>query len=327
MLYRGIENPSVSQLVLLPFSLNGSNSLKYALAKDDEGNLKGYCIIIESQSNLFPFIKTAKIQFGPICEKSEIEIILLSKIYSYYKDLKFAKIEIQLRHVAGQESENIFNSLSRTFSFYHKYNKNNRCTIHIQLSRTLEEIQGDFSSVLSKNIRSAINKNVKVQLSLSNEEFKEFALLYTKMGNKRGAIHYTETYLFDLCRFLITSKNGFLLCSFVDKKMIGGGLFVDQGEKTEYLIGATDPDYKKIPSSHLVLYEAIKFAKKEGKKIFDLGGIGYYAETNDQIHNINQFKETFSKNHVFYAKLMYVDMRPFYLYTLKILSFLKNRWS
>ncbi len=326
-LYQQLNDVSIFQLISFPALTSANNKLKYVLAINAEESLVGYCVMTEAHSNSLPFIKTAKIQYGPVCEKTEVEVSMLNEIYDYYKTLGYSSIEIQLRHLAGLESEKIVAEASKHFSFYHKYNKNNRCTIHIDLTKTIDEIQKDFANVLLKNIRSAINKNVKVRLAVLDEEIKEFASLYMKMGNKRGTIHYTETYLFDLCKFLIETQNGFLLCSFADEKMIGGGLFINQGDKTEYQIGATDPDFKKIPASHLVLFEAIKHAKETGRKIFDMGGIGFYATPADQIYNINQFKENFSKNYVFYTKVLYVDMKPFYLKLLKMLSFIKSRWS
>lgn len=326
-LYQLLNDVSIFQLISFPSLPSANNKQKYALATDTEENLVGYCVITEAHSNSLPFIKTAKIQYGPVCEKPEVETLMLKEIYNYYKTLGFSSIEIQLRQVAGQESEKIVAEVSKHFSFYHKYNKSNRCTIHIDLTKTIDEIQKDFANVLTKNIRSAINKNVVVRLAVLEKEIKDFASLYMKMGNKRGTIHYTETYLFDLCKFLIKTQNGFLLCSFVDEKMIGGGLFIHQGGKTEYQIGATDPDFKKIPASHLVLFEAIKHAKATGKKIFDMGGIGFYATPAEQIYNINQFKENFSKNYVFYTKVLYVDMNPFYLKLLNMLSFIKSRLS
>ncbi len=326
-LYQQLNDVSIFQHVSFPALPSANNKLKYVLATDVEESLAGYCVMTEAHSNSLPFIKTAKIQYGPVCAKPEMEVLLLNEIYNYYKTHGFSSMEIQLRHVAGQAGEKIVTEASKHFSFYHKYNKNNRVSLHIDLSQPIEKIQKEFTSDLSKNLKKAVNKNVKVRLVVIDEEIKEFASLYMKMGNKRGTIHYTETYLFKLCKFLIETQNGFLLCSFVDEKMIGGGLFINQGDKTEYQIGATDPDFKKIPSSHLVLFEAIKYAKETDKKIFDMGGIGFYATPADQIHNINQFKENFSKNYVFYTKVLYVDMKPFYLKLLNILSFIKSRWS
>src|ERR1043165_9149037 len=308
IIYNKLADASISQLVSFPYVLSPANQLKYAVAMDEDGAMTGYCIILESKLRL-PFLKTAQIQFGPVSISTECDIYLVSEIYRHYKKEGFATLQIQLRFTES-EGEKVTRALAEKFAFYQKEDNKNRCTLHIDLDQSIVQIQAGFATVLSKNIRSAINKNVVVRLVSSEEEMKQFAALYMKMGSQRGVIHYTEEYISQLSQFFYSTGNGFLLCAFVDDKMIGGGLFVNQGNMAVYLIGATDPDSKKIPSSHLVLFEAIKFAKAAGKKIFDMGGIGYYAKPGEQIYSINQFKENFTKNRVFYTKVLYCDLNP-----------------
>jgi len=63
-----------------------------------------------------------------------------------------------------------------------------------------------------------------------------------------------------------------------------------------------------LPALHSVFWEAIQWSKKNGFKLFDLGGYGHYATENDQVFYINNFKRNFTENYFFYPKRMIFEL-------------------
>jgi lipid II:glycine glycyltransferase (peptidoglycan interpeptide bridge formation enzyme) len=49
-----------------------------------------------------------------------------------------------------------------------------------------------------------------------------------------------------------------------------------------------------IPASHLLVWEAMRWAKRRGCKTFDLGGYSLVARPGDSLWGINQFKRGFA---------------------------------
>jgi len=311
LLYNSITNASVYQYVLFPYFLKNGSVYNYAMLYSDDKKLLGYCIIIESYFRKLPFIKTASIVYGPIAVEKETEVELLNLICNYYKNRKFTSVFIQLRHLVGNHSEYILNTLYKSHSYNYTTVSQNQCTLLIDLHQPLDNIYANFSSVLKKNVKSAINKHVQVSEIMTQSEIAEFAVVYSKMCINRNITLYSYDEIIDLCNFVLNdNSNGFLLKSCIEGKMVGGGVFINQGEKTVYVIGATDPEFKKIPSSHLILFEAIKVSQKKGQQTFDMGGFSYFTKQGEQADAINQFKLNFTSDYVFYAKKIKVIFRP-----------------
>jgi len=311
LLYNSVTDPSVYQHVLFPYFLKKGSTNNYAMLYSKEKKMLGYCIIIESYLRKLPFIKTSRIIQGPIAEAKETEVELLNSICSYYKNKKYVSVFIQLRHLVGNHSESILSEFYKSHHFDRDAVSQNQCTLLIDLRAPINNIYENFTSVLKKNIKSAINKQVQVSEIFTQNEIREFAAVYSKMCIHRNITLYSYEEIIGLCNFALKENNGFLLKSSIKGKMMGGGIFINQGKKTVYMIGATDPEFKKIPLSHLVLYEAIKISQQKEQETFDMGGVSYSAQKGEQADAINQFKLNFSSNYVFYAKKINVIFRPF----------------
>ena len=310
VLYNSVSNTSVFQHVLFPYFLKNGSSYNYAMLYSEDKKLQGYCIIIESYFQKLPFIKTARIIHGPIAEAKETEVELLNSMCSYYKNKKYTSVFIQLRHLVGNHSEYILNELYKTNGFRYNAIFENQCTLFINLHQSIDDIHSNFTSDLKKNIKRAINKHVEVSEMKTQNEIAEFALVYSRMCAHRNITLYSAHEIVGFCNFILDENNGFLLKSCVQGKIVGGGIFINQGNKTVYTIGATDPELKKTPLSHLILFEAIKISQQKGQKIFDMGGYNYFAKQGEQADAINQFKLNFTPNYVFYAKKINVVFRP-----------------
>ena len=76
-------------------------------------------------------------------------------------------------------------------------------------------------------------------------------------------------------------------------ELVAGGIFIFWQGVGFYHHGASSLKYPKIPVSYLLLWEAIKEAKKRGCKKFNFWGIAPFKKTGD--------KEVFEKSHPWYG--------------------------
>ena len=128
-------------------------------------------------------------------------------------------------------------------------------------------------------------------------EIVNFASIFDKLYNRRKIKPQwnstSETFIY-WYKILYFYKKAIWTGVYNDEeKMIGAILFINEGERLICQFGASDPDYRKFPISHLCIHEVIKYAKNNNFKYLDLGGYDMDATPSDQTYNINIFKKHF----------------------------------
>jgi lipid II:glycine glycyltransferase (peptidoglycan interpeptide bridge formation enzyme) len=309
-LYRNTAHSSIYQNIHFPNFLSRNSVIKYGLLYDSSELLIAYCMIVESYLRKLPFIKTAVIVGGPICEDKEREVFFLGEISKFYKKERYTSLSIQLRYPASSTSDYILNEFSKKMKYSFGEITKNKATLFLSLNKTIEEIYDSFSGSLKTSIKKARNSKVIVSAISSEKDIEEFSMIYEKMCFSRKIHLNHKNEISEQCRFALQNNNGFILKSMIDDKMIGGAIFITHKEKTVYMCGASDPDCKKIPSMHLLLFEAIKEAKSLGNDFFDLGGYTIHCAPNDQAIGINQFKFNFTSNIIYYTKRIIIVFNP-----------------
>jgi len=283
---------------------------KYALLKDNN-IIVFYSRILESHFSKLPFIKTATINF-PFYQNKEVGVKGLLEISNHYKAKKYTKIDIQLYYCNSNENYFIEQSILKKYTNY--ILQNNISSLEINLHKTIDSIQFNFKNVLKKNIKSSINKGVYAKQLFSNSEYENLERIYSKMyANKNISINKMLNFN-KLVEFIKTTNLGYIIGVFsAENILIGGVVIITHNNRAEYLVGATHPEFKKLPSSHIAILEAIKIAKNLNCSIFDMGGYVFDISEKQEYKSINDFKYNFTQDIIFYPKKIEIQLnRIFY---------------
>jgi lipid II:glycine glycyltransferase (peptidoglycan interpeptide bridge formation enzyme) len=147
------------------------------------------------------------------------------------------------------------------------------------------------------------------------------------MSNYKNLNHYNKDQIKCTLDFIIKKKYGFIMGCFFDNELIGGIVCINQGNRTEYFIGISHPEFRKLPINHLGIYESILHAKNCNQNVFDMGGIVLNAKEDDQLYSIGEFKKDFSKKIVEFNPEISIITNEFhhlikncYLYLTKLLN-------
>lgn len=288
---------------------------KFVLIYDCNQKLIGYASVFLSCYSFFPFFKIAKILYGPILLNEKDDLIVMQEIVSFFKKSKrILSLEIQ-RNSFCNKQQPLSNSISN----------NLRATLFIDLKCSEEDIFKSFSSVLKKNIKSAKNKGVTIEHLSNRDAIDSFVSIYESMCRYRGVSLSNAENVTSVCNFLFSTNKGFILLVKFENTIIGGGVFLNNGNTCTYYIGATDEKYKKIPTSHYLLYQAILEAKNTGMSFFDFGGYDLNTSSEKQSFNINQFKIQFSQDIRVYTEPLMIINRPIIKKVLSFISSLKSK--
>jgi lipid II:glycine glycyltransferase (peptidoglycan interpeptide bridge formation enzyme) len=287
----------------------------------DENEIRSFCLITQS-------FRFAHIEFGPVCNEKELVIISINEIINYYKKKGFLSIDIQMYYKSGYDTEYIEYALNTEHRIKYSFNNSNtKSSIEIDLEKSIDDIYGKIRKGHKSDIKKAIKLGFTVDPVRSEDELASFFEIYAKMCKARNieegelsSVNMTKIY-----NYLVKNNKGVIfIVRDNDGIILGGAIFVYQGISVRYYKGASDPDKRDIPVTHIVLYEAIKKAKADNFRYFDFWGYNHFANENDQVYYINHFKKGFGGYYTFFAKKMNIDLFPFGCEIYKSMLFVRN---
>ena len=144
-----------------------------------------------------------------------------------------------------------------------------------------------------KGCLSSIKKAQKVIQVTTSMHVRDFQRLYNLTMDRNNA---TREYYFSPGFFIeLMSLNAVMYSALLDERVVSSIIILYHGEYAHYFLAGSDERYRQLNPSNLLLSEAINQAKKDGFKIFNLGG------GKDDSHS--SFKRSFSRL-----------SKPFYVY-------------
>ncbi len=273
----------------------------------DESGIRSFCQINER-------LRSAQICYGPVCCDKQLMIDSIDEIISYYKKLGYYYLGIQMYYKSGNDTEYIEYVLNKRHNIKHFFNSENaKSSIEIDLRDSIEEIYGRIRHGHKNDIKKAIKQGVTFDVVKNKDELDSFIKIYYKICKARN-IDYgglTAENIHEIYSYLINHNKGQILISKdKDNVVLGGEILLYQGISVRCWKGVSDPDQRDIPSSHFLLYEAIKSSKNANFRFFDFGGYNHFADKNNHVYNINHFKKGFGGDYTFFAKKMNISLIP-----------------
>jgi len=185
------------------------------------------------------------------------------------EDCDFIRISPILKKT--KENEEIFSILGF---------KNAPIFIHPEITWELniEKSEEDILAGMRKTTRYLIKKAQKEKLLTIREEnslegVSLFNKIYLETKERQHFVPFSLEYLQK--EFLAFKDEGqiSILLGNYKGEVIAGGIFIFWQNLAFYHHGASSRKYSKIPTSYLLLWEAIKKAKQKGCKVFNFWGI------------------------------------------------------
>lgn len=192
-------------------------------------------------------------------------------------------------------------------------------TLYYQAEWTrIISLDGDEETILQRmkkktryEIRRTLKENVTVEqyrketVDLESEiikqAFGQFLDLYHMMVQRQGYVGYTDDYLWQQFKLFFHNNQAELLLAKQNNRYLAGAIFLDYGDTRSYLHAASIPDTKISPPS-LILWEAIRLAKKRGKQWLDLFGIATPGRRYVSRVGLSNFKEGFGGEEVHWSR-------------------------
>lgn len=185
-----------------------------------------------------------------------------------------------------------FHPLLRNHAFLEGYSElaGIRKTVMIDLSNP-DGIWNDMESSCRNMIRKARKNGVSVRVDDDPATLDTFIELYQQTMKRNGTSPY---YLFSSAFFRVTmdslGKNMFIANACYGGKIIASSMFLRGPNFLHYHFSGSDPEFKNLQATSLLLYETALSESARGMKVFHLGG-GFRSQ-NDPLF---RFKRSFSR--------------------------------
>ena len=119
------------------------------------------------------------------------------------------------------------------------------------------------------NIGVALRHKLRVEHGINEKLLKDFYDLYMETAHRSSFSGRSAKYFQDLINTLDKNGAGELIVVYQGKRPLSAGIFLYYGQMASYLYGSSGGD-RQLMGPYLMHWEAIKRAKKNGCKLYDL---------------------------------------------------------
>jgi len=145
-------------------------------------------------------------------------------------------------------------------------------TVWVDLTADEDAILARMKQKWRYNVRLATRKGVTVRVGDANDVAKFIALMQTTGRRKDFGVHTPEYYRRFWQMFAPSGHAALLLATF-EEEPLAGVMLAQLGDKAYYFYGASGNKRRNLMPSHLLQWEAMRWAKSRGCTAYDLWGV------------------------------------------------------
>lgn len=155
----------------------------------------------------------------------------------------------------------------------------------LRLAHDENQVFAGFADSVKRNVRKCSRSGVRITKTVSEEALRAFYYLHTKNRKRHGLPVQPYRFFQSVARNVFNSNHGHLLQATCDGRVIASHLYCYFADTAVYKYGAADPRYLNVRPNNGLVWEAIRWAVREGYKELCFGR----TEREDQ--GLARFKE------------------------------------
>jgi len=145
-------------------------------------------------------------------------------------------------------------------------------THSLSLIPSEEDIFRSFKKTqVQQRIQLAIKNGLYSVIRRDIEAINEFYRLHLLTRKRLGVPIQPKRFFYNLFNEIIQKNLGFITLVYLENQVISAGIFCGYGHIMTYKYSASDYNFLKFRPNNLMLWEAIKEAKRRGFEVFDFG--------------------------------------------------------
>ena len=167
-------------------------------------------------------------------------------------------------------------------------------SFQLDISKSEEELLKGMHQKTRYNLRLAEKKGVQIAEDSSEKGFEEYWKLMEETTKRQGFFAHGKNYHRKMWQTMIGSKMGHLFKAIYEGETLTTWVLFELNDVLYYPYGASSDRHREVMANNLMMWEAIKFGKKQGAKLFDLwGSLGPNPDIKDPWYGFHRFKQGF----------------------------------
>jgi lipid II:glycine glycyltransferase (peptidoglycan interpeptide bridge formation enzyme) len=188
-------------------------------------------------------------------------------------------------------------------------------TWELDINKPEEEILMGMRKTTRNLVRRSERSGLVCRESKDPKDAKILFKLQQETVKRHGFVGFSKkAFASELKTFGYDDQASLFLVRY-QRKILAAAIFIFYGEIAYYHYSGSSSDFPKIPSTHFLLWQAIKEAKKRGCRVFNFWGI---APTEDSSHpwaGLTLFKKGFGGERVDYLHAQDYPLKNYYRLT------------
>lgn len=232
---------------------------------------------------------------GPIVDWANLPLVdeVLSRLEIYARDqgLLLLKIDPDVRRDTMPGLASV--SLLRWHGWRESFEQIQFCnTMVLDLQPSLDTLMTQMQSKWRYNIRLAVGHGVTVR-EARESELPTLYEMYAETADRNNFIVREEPYYIAAWRQFLRDHRAIPLVAEVNGEPLGMVVLLHFGERVWYMYGASRATHRHLMPNHLLQWEAIRRAKADGFKVYDLWGAPDTLDERDPLWGVYRFKRGF----------------------------------
>lgn len=167
-------------------------------------------------------------------------------------------------------------------------------TFQLNLAKTEKQILAGMKSKTRYNIRVSQRRGVEVIEDNSKKAFESYLKLTLETTKRQGFYAHTPEYHRLLWETLAPTGMYHLFLAKFQNKILAAYVFFTYDKVLYYPYGASTREHREMMAPYAIFWEAIKFGKQQGCRLFDMwGSLGPNPSPKDPWYGFHRFKEGF----------------------------------
>lgn len=186
----------------------------------------------------------------------------------------------------------------------------------IDLTKNREELLSEMNKKTRYDIRQSEGKGVSTLIG--KRETRALNKTFYKMMKEtsiRNNFHlHPEEYYKTVFETIDREDTGYVIVGMSGENLISMHVIVIYGDTAMYAFGATTDEHRSIPSSHVLQWNSILYAKEKGLKYYNMGGVTSELYPDSSLEDVTRFKKRFGGYEYVHAELYDQINRPVWYY-------------
>lgn len=199
--------------------------------------------------------------------------------------------------ILASEGKEIFSELGFIDAPIHLHAE---LTSQLELAPSEEELFSNMRKTTRYEIKKAQNLGIDVRVSEDPADLQQFYQLQLDTAKRQGFTPFPLPFLEEQFKVFSLAKKALLFKAYIGKSLLAEGLIIFDGQEAAYHYGASTAEGRKYPGAYLLLWEAIKEAKRRKIARFNFWGISPEDQPNHRFYGISLFKRGFGGKDVEY---------------------------